>query len=166
MGYESYKLTAKFQNTTSTELKNELIGLGARQVEEFGNNITLEIERESGIIEIILNDVTHRNLDFSPAEKVRVHILFSKSSEVRLLYQIMSIVHTLAMKHQLVYLRDETANMDVDCDHYGLLTGSVIKAKREFETVYPKQAQSGNSREQFFHCMSNHQYIDPDRVSC
>jgi hypothetical protein len=165
MGYESYKLTAKFQNVTSSELKRELIDLGARFVEAFGNNFTLEIVRESGIIEIVLSDVKHRNLDFSPADRVLMEVLFSKTSEVRLVYHIMSLIQTIAQRHELAYLRDETSKEELDCHHYAMLTGAVLKAKSEFEAIFPKVTQTGRSRDLLYHCTGVQSYMEPDSAA-
>lgn len=156
MGYEAYKLAAKFQNLTMADIINELRLNGAVPVEKFGGTVTMEIPKNTGVIELVLREGGSVNTRFSPGEKVLLGVRFAKVSDVRLVSDILSLLKKLAAKYDVMYLRDVESGRDIDLDDAAWLLKAVMYAKYDFEYYFPVRKKAARCRDVF--CLCGHEF--------
>jgi hypothetical protein len=152
MGYEAYKLTAKFQALSVNDMTEELIANGAVLVEKFGNTTTMELVTEYGVLDLVLNDVNHVNTRFSPSDKIILNIRFAKSNNVRIASEMIRLLKKLAARFDVVYIRDNEAKKDIDLSVTAGLIQSITYAKYDFEYHFPIHRQQVRCREVFCGC--------------
>jgi len=156
MGYEAYKLTAKFRNLTMADMRDELRAGGAVFVERFGGTDTMEIVKETGVIELVLRESGHVNTRFSPGGKVLLGIRFAKVSDVRLVGDILSLLKKLAAVFDVVYLKDDESGREIDLDDTARLLKSFMYAKYNFEYYFPVKRARVRCRDIF--CLCGHEF--------
>ena len=165
MGYEAYKLAAKFQNLTMADIIGELRINGAIPVERFGGTVTMEIPKSTGVIELVLREGSSVNTRFSPGEKVLLSVRFAKLSDVRLVNDVITLLKKLAAKYDVMYIRDMESGRDIDLDDTAWLLKAVMYAKYDFEYYFPVRKKPARCRDVF--CLCGHEFPQSiaDRLS-
>jgi hypothetical protein len=156
MGYEAYKLTAKFKNLTIADMTEELKVYGAVLTEKFGGTITMEAMKGSGVIELMLREGGNVNTRFSPGEKVLLTLRFAKTSDVRLINDVISLLKKLAARFDVMYIRDSERNRDIDLNDTAWLMKAYMYAKYDFEYYFPVKRMSVRCRDVF--CLCGHEF--------
>ncbi len=156
MGYEAYKLTAKYQNLTMADMTDELRGNGAVFRERFGGSVTMEIVKEGGIIELVLREGGSVNTRFSPGEKLLLTIRFAKVSDVCLINDVMTLLKKLAARFEVVYMRDSETGRDIELSDTAWLLKAVMYAKYDFEYYFPVKRSQARCKDIF--CLCGHAY--------
>jgi hypothetical protein len=149
MGYEAYKITAKFQSLTSEDMIGALSRLGAATVDMFGGTVTMEVARSNGVIKLILREDGHVNLRFSPQEKVVLTLLFPKTSRAQIAGDVIALLRTLAAEFSVLYIRDQETDRDIDPKDAAWLYQAVVYAKYDFEYHFPMRRNDVPSRAAF-----------------
>lgn len=152
MGYEAYKLTAKFQNLSMDDITEELRANGAALVEKFGDTVTMEIVSGNGIIALVLSDVNHVNTRLSPYNKILLNIRFAKPNNVRITDDVIRLLKKLTARFDVMYIRDNEAKRDVDLNDTASLIKSVTYAKYDFEYYFPKHRELVKCNAVFCNC--------------
>ena len=165
MGYEAYKLTAKFQNLSLAELTEELRANGAVFVERFGGTVTMEMVKEMGVIELVLRESGNVNTRFSPGEKVLVTIRFAKISNVPLVGDIVSLLKKLAARFDVMYIRDHESGRNIDLNDTAWLMKTFMYAKYDFEFYFPIGKKAARCRDVFCMCGGELPQAVVDRIN-
>jgi hypothetical protein len=152
MGYEAYKLEAKFQNLKLSDITNALRENGALLIETFGGSVTMEIIKATGVIELVLRESGSVNTRFSPGEKVLLSVRFAKVSDVHLLNDVITLLKKLAAKFDAIYIRDHETGRDIDLNDTAWLSRAVMYAKYDFEYYFPIKGQPARCRDVFGLC--------------
>jgi hypothetical protein len=152
MGYEAYKLAAKFQNLTLAAMTEELRANGAVPVERFGSTVTMEILKSAGVIELVLREGCSVNTRFSPGEKIQLCVRFSKLSDMRLVSDVVTLLKKLAAKFDVMYIRDSETGRDIDLNDTAWLMKAVMYAKYDFEYYFPVKQTPVRCRDIFCMC--------------
>ncbi|SHI16700.1 hypothetical protein SAMN02745823_02963 [Sporobacter termitidis DSM 10068] len=156
MGYEAYKITAKYQNLSMEDMTGALCHAGAVPVERFGGTVTMEMVNDYGVIELVLREENHVNLRFSPGGRVLLTVRFAKVNDVRISGSVIALLKELAATFDTVYIRDQETNSDIDlCDTAPLLQ-AVTYAKYNFEYNFPVCRHKVRCRDVF--CLCGHDY--------
>jgi hypothetical protein len=156
MGYEAYKLTAKYQNLTMADMTDALRDNGARLTERFGGTVTMELVRGRGVIELVLREGGSVNTRFSPGEKVLLSLRFAKVSDVHLANDVIALLKKLAARFDVMYMRDCESGRDIDLDDTAWLHKAVMYAKYDFEYYFPVKRAQARCRDIF--CLCGHAY--------
>ena len=152
MGYEAYKITAKFQNLSVEDMMSALRDSGALLIEKFGGTVTMEIANSTGVIELVLREESHINLRFSPWQKVLLNVRFAKANDMRLIGDVITLLKKLNAEFDAVYIRDRETNRDIDLNNTGCLIKAVTYAKYDFEYYYPAARHNVRCRDMFCLC--------------
>lgn len=152
MGYEAYKLTAKFQNLTMADMTDALRVNGAVPVERFGGTVTMEIVKGMGIIELVLREGSNVNTRFSPGNKILLNIRFAKVSDVNLAADVITLLKKLAGKFDVMYMKDQESGRDIDLNDTAWLLKAVMYAKYDFEYYFPIKKKTVRCRDIFCLC--------------
>lgn len=152
MGYEAYKITAKFTDVTLEEMIKTLYGCGAVFVERFGGTATMEIADRYGYIDLVLRECCNLNLRFSPCDKVQLILRFAKISDSRIIGSVIALLRKLADRYGTVYIRDQETNRDIDLADTGWLMQAVAYAKYDFEYYYSVPDRKVRCRDVFCRC--------------
>ncbi|NLT15480.1 MAG: hypothetical protein GXY05_14185 [Clostridiales bacterium] len=165
MGYEAYKLAAKFQNLTMADIVGELRINGAIPVERFGGTVTMEIPKSTGVIELVLREGSSVNTRFSPGEKVLLGVRFAKVSDVRLVNDVITLLKKLAAKFDVMYVRDGETGRNLDLNDTAWLMKAVTYAKYDFEYYFPVKRTPVRCRDVFCLCGNEFPQSIADRLS-
>jgi hypothetical protein len=152
MGYEAYKISAKFRDLTTEDMISALRGQGAVFTERFGGTVTMEIAGEHGFIELVIREDSHVNLRFSPEDKVLLTVRFAKASDVQIVPAVVALLKKLAAAFDAVYIRDCQANRDINPGDTAWLLQAVTFAKYDFEYRYPLRRHHLRCRDVFCLC--------------
>ena len=145
MGYEAYKITAKFQGTAEKMIA-ALTRLGAAAVDSFGGTAAMELTRPNGVLALILREDGHVNLRFSPQERVVLSVLIRKTDRVQITGDVLGLLTALAAEFGVLYIRDSETGRDVDLGEAAWLYQAVAFAKYDFEYHFPVQPRGGAQR--------------------
>lgn len=152
MGYEAYKLIAKYDNVTKSDMVTALKEAGGYVTEIFGSCVSMEIAGPNGIIEMVLLEPGHVNTRFSPGDKVRVTIRFAKPGNVRVADDVVRLLRRLSERYGTVYIRDAETGREVDLDNTGPFIQAVTYAKYNFQYQFPKHRGILRCRDVFGLC--------------
>lgn len=165
MGYEAYKLTAKFENLSLDDMIAALTENGAALVEKFGGTVTMEKIVAAGIIELVLRENSHVNTRFSPGGKILVSIRFAKVSDTHITGEVMALIKTLTSKFDVIYIMDCETNMALDINNAARLMKAVTYAKYDFEYYFPVRRRHVRCRDVFCLCANDYQQPAAERIS-
>lgn len=165
MGYEAYKITAKIQNLSTEDMIAALRENGAMLTEKFGDTVTMEISTIHGVIELVLREVGHVNVRFSPWEKVLLSIRFAKANDARIIDEIIALLKKLSAKFTVLYIRDMETNSDIDLSDTAWLIQAVTYAKYDFEYYFRLHRHNVRCREVFCICGSAYPQLTAEKIS-
>jgi hypothetical protein len=154
MGYEAYKITAKFHNVTLEEMIKTLSDDGAFFIEKFGGTATMEVANSHGYIDLVLRECCNVNVRFSPCDKVQIIFRFAKVNDSQILDSVISLLRGLAARYRVVYIRDQETGKDIDLADTAWLRKAVAYAKYDFEYYYVAPNRNVRCRDVFCHCGS------------
>jgi hypothetical protein len=152
MGYEAYKITAKFENVSKDGMTSALKECGGYVTEIFGNCVTMEISGRNGIIELVLCEPGHVNTRFSPGDKVLLTLRFSKPGNVRVANDVIQLLRRLTARFDTDYIRDTESGREMDLSDTGTFIKAVTYAKYNFEYYFPQYHQPLRCRDTFAYC--------------
>ena len=130
MGFEAYRIIAKFRSLEIEDMEDELKKNGAITIEKTDNSTAMEIEKPNGIIEILLRLSSHRN-------EVYLSIRFAKPNDIQIVDDIMILLKSIIPKYNLVLLLDAETKEKIDIDNYSSFIKMVKESQDDFKKFFP-----------------------------
>jgi|LSQX01.3.fsa_nt_gb hypothetical protein len=173
MGLEAYRLIVKLQDTSISQVDQELKKIGFTQIGMYQKDIELEFEKPSGVIEMLLTTVEESNkgsliLTNSSEYKscqtqignIIMHVRFAKVSHSNIVDDIIDVIKAISYTTTIEFVGDVEAKTQVDTSSYEDLRKRVEYSKIEFEKWFPEIPYPIRCKDVF----PTYRKLNPDKV--